>query len=306
MSERVQGSVQEGAEPNTGTVSVAAASAVESLARWSVDWEGSTRVAGLIRVFLAMILWARFGRDNILFWDLSWSGLACSAAFFATSTAMLLGVRARWSTAAAGLVALYMVYVVGPTKFEPWTHHHTTLLAHVVCLCALTPCDRSYSLDRWWALRRAELLGTPIPTEWGPLWGIRLLQLQLCFVYAFTAFDKLSAGFLSGARLAHIIGRFYVGSVLPIGAWFDAACAVAACSTVVLEAALAVGLFSTRARRMLLPLGLMLHAAFYVTLDVWTYSATVYALYLAFLDPSVVHRAIDRLQGHASDRLGGP
>ena len=59
---------------------------------------------------------------------------------------------------------------------------------------------------------------------------------------------------------------------------------------VVVEYVLAFAIFVRRWQAFVLPLGLALHAAFYVLLPVNTYSATVMVLYLALLDPDAVHR----------------
>ena len=59
------------------------------------------------------------------------------------------------------------------------------------------------------------------------------------------------------------------------------------------------------ARYLLLP-GLAFHAVIYCTLPVYTFSATMVVLYLAYFDPDDVHGFIDRLQGRssASDKAG--
>ena len=71
-----------------------------------------------------------------------------------------------------------------------------------------------------------------------------------------------------------------------------------AIAVVVVEYALAFAIFVRRWQAIVLPVGLALHAAFYVLLPVNTYSATVMVLYLALLDPDAVHRFLDRIQGH--------
>ena len=74
--------------------------------------------------------------------------------------------------------------------------------------------------------------------------------------------------------------------------------AVLAVTVVVVEFFLAFAIFVRRWRACVVPIGLALHAAFYVLLPVSTYSATMMVLYLALLDPDEVHRFIDRLLGH--------
>jgi hypothetical protein len=182
---------------------------------------------------------------------------------------------------------------------EPWTHHHTYVLAAGTFLCALTPCGRSYSLDRWLALRRAERAGRPAPPERGNLWGLRLIALQLSLIYLYTAYDKTTAAFLGGERMEGILLYYYLGSDLPRWPGFHALMAAVSVATVLLEYALGVGLLFRRTRRRLVLPGLALHAAFYVLLPVRTYSATIFVLYLAYFDAGAVHAVIDRLSGYA-------
>jgi hypothetical protein len=75
--------------------------------------------------------------------------------------------------------------------------------------------------------------------------------------------------------------------------------AVLSIIVVVVEYFLAFAIFVRRWQMFVLPLGLALHAAFYMLLPVNTYSATVMVLYLALLDPDAVHRFLDRMiQSH--------
>jgi hypothetical protein len=58
---------------------------------------------------------------------------------------------------------------------------------------------------------------------------------------------------------------------------------------------LAVGLWIPRWRNAFLALGVALHAVFYVLIPVETFSVTMFALYLAFVDPEDVDRVVDAL-----------
>lgn len=260
-----------------------------------LEREASTRSAALLRIGLALLLWARFALDVAPWSNFEPARLALSASFFASTTLMLVGAWSRVATAWAGATALVMVYGFGPRTMEPWTHHHTTLLAHATALLALTECGRSLSVDRWWGLRRALGRGGPCPPERGPTWGLVLIGFQVSVVYLSSAFDKCNLAFLSGERLQHTLQHLYWGAdpvTLPL---WEPATLVAAWVVVVLEVALGVGLWSAKGRRLLIPLGLLLHATFYVLLPVGTFSLTMALLYLAYVDPDAVHAAIDEL-----------
>lgn len=262
------------------------------------DAEGSSRTAALIRIGLALAVWARFAESMLLFKDLSQIGLLRGVAFYVLTTAMLLGFRSRLSAFLTGMLlyAFYHYWGQGQGR-EPWAHHHVYVLAVGTTLTSLTPCGRSYSIDRWLAVRRAEKAGEAPPPERGPVWGLRLIMIQLGTIYVFAALDKTTAAFLSGERMEHFLAGHYLGIDHPSEGWVPVACQLAAVTTVALEFALAFGLPFARTRRYLFIPGLLLHASFYVLLPVQTYTVTMFVLYLAYVDPDAAHRTIDRMQG---------
>ncbi len=275
------------------------ADTLRRLFAWCVQTEGSSRSSALIRIFLVLIIWTRWGSEVLLFRSLSSPAhLILSLSYFASTTLMLLGVFSRASTLWAGLTTLSMYYYFGlELGREPWTHHHAYLLAFATLLCAFTPCGRSYSLDRWWALCRAQKAGLPPPREWGNLWGLRLIALQLSMVYLYSAYNKTTAAYLTGERMEGYLLRYYLGSDLPRWPGFHELMAVMGSGTVVLEYALAVGLLFASTRRWLVIPGLLLHGSFYVLLPILTFSATMVLLYLAYFDANTIHAVIDRLGG---------
>jgi len=270
------------------------------LVHWAVDSEASSRSSALVRIGLALLLWARWAGELVLSGGHSPDFLLFSCAFFAATTAMLLGVVSRLATLASAVGAFVLYGYGGYVLGRPgWAHHHTYLLALATLLCALTPCGRSYSLDRWLAVRRAERAGLRPPPERGNVWGLRLIAIQLSLVYFWAAFDKSHAVFLSGAALERLWLYLYWPQALPPGGLFHAAVLVASVGTVALEYALAFGLPWRRTRRWLLIPGLLFHGILYVAMPVRTFSLTMALLYLAYLDPDRVHGVLERMQGHA-------
>ncbi|WP_292330073.1 HTTM domain-containing protein [Mesorhizobium sp.] len=273
-------------------------------AAWAAGMEGSSRSSALIRIGLAMLFWSRWAGELLLYRDQSPAGLFLAANFFLSTTLLFIGYHSRLAAVWTGSVGLAMYYYFGfDLGREPWTHHHAYLLAVAALLIALTPCDRSYSLDRYLAVTRAERMGVPPPAERGNLWGLRLIVVQLSVLYFFAAFDKSNYAFLSGARLEQIFLWFYAGSDYPSGfAWLATIVSVA---VVVLEYGLAFGLPFRATRRYLVLPGLAFHAIIYVTLPVYTFSATMALLYLAYFDADAVDRVIARLQGIGSAATAG-
>ena len=259
-----------------------------------LDRRGSTRAVALIRIALVLICWARWATELMFVhrperWPLSLS-------FFLCSTALLIGWRTRLANVLFAAVLWWMYAGYGFGGGVPgWAHHHTYLLVASVTWLAFTPSGRSFSIDRWLTVRRARVDGRPVPPEEGPLWGTVLLAAQCSAVYLFSAWDKTNLFFLSGDHLVAILQHFYTGSDPIELPGFQALCTALAVATVVLEYLLPVGLFVRRWQRWLVPVGLALHAIFFVVLPVSTFSVTMAVLYLAYLDPEAVHRTVDEL-----------
>ena len=265
---------------------------------WGADAQGSTRPLGLIRIALAVIVFVRFGSELSFYQGDSLSFLLLGAAFFVFTSMMLVGYMAE--TACAGvaiLLATFQFYLGYMRGYPGWTSHHVYLLLVSVSLLALSPCGRSFSLDRYRALATARS-PRDVPPEYGDLWTQRLIALQLGALYFWTAVDKTNWQFLSGQRLQEAFIWSYDGRALEPLISAGALLPALAVTVVVVEYFLAFAIFAQRWRACVLPIGLALHAAFYVLLPVSTYSATMMVLYLALIDPDEVHRLIDRMLRH--------
>jgi hypothetical protein len=272
---------------------------------WALASEGSTRPAALLRISLALVLWARFAGELALYRVRSAAELGLALVFFVASTLMLVGLWARVAAALTALTMIVIVYGFGLYGGRPgWIHHHTYLLMWATILCALAPCGRSLGVDRWRALRRAAQGGPPAPPERANLWAMRLCALQLAALYLASAIDKSDLAFLGGDRLEAILLWTYADAGLTASPGLRVAAIAGAWLVVALEYALAVGLLLPRARRWLIWPGLAMHAGFYVLVPVSTFSVTVACLYLAVLDPDELHRGLARLLGPRDDGVG--
>lgn len=270
---------------------------------WAVNTQGSSRSSALLRIGLAMLFWSRWAGELLFYVDQSPVGLFLAASFFVATALLFVGYHSRAAAVWTGSIGMAMYYYFGfQLGREPWTHHHTYLLAIAALLIALTPCGASYSLDRYLAVMRAERAGLPPPAERGNLLGLRLIVVQLSVLYFFAAFDKTNHAFLSGARLEAIFLWYYAGSDYPAGLAWPAT--IISFGVVALEYSLAFGLPFRATRRYLVLPGLAFHAIIYVTLPVYTFSATMALLYLAYFDADAVDRVIARLQGIESTGTG--
>ncbi|MEZ4382598.1 MAG: HTTM domain-containing protein [Nannocystaceae bacterium] len=266
------------------------------LAAWALDVEGSTRPAALIRVGAVPLLWSCVGEHMSLARATSAAEAGVVALFYAASLAVLVGLRTRLATALTAAVLVHLHLAADAVPFARFfTHHHQALLTALFVLLVFVPAGRSLSVDRWLATRRAAERGAAPPAERGPLWALRLVALQVSAVYLWSVVDKLSPDFLSGARLERIAMELYAGSDLTEGTLFRGLLVAASWAALALEAALGVGLWSRRARRWLVPAGILFHAALFLALPVCVFSALMVLLYLAFAAPAAVDRAIARL-----------
>lgn len=265
---------------------------------WLLWSEGSTRTVALIRIGLVALLWDRLAAEFLLYRADDAVELAVSLGFFLATGLLFVGLWTRFAAALNAVVMLTMFVFLGHVRdVEPYRHHHVFLLVASSVLLAFTPCGRSFSLDRAWALYRQHGGGGAAPPERGPLYGQRLLAMQISAVYLWAAWDKLTPGFLSGERLQHIlIDRYFTSDPVTLSG-FAAFCTFGAISTVVIEGGLAVGLWIRRIQLPVMVVGALFHAMLFVMLPVGPFTLNMILLYLAFLDPGVVHRAIDRMVG---------
>ena len=163
-------------------------------------------------------------------------------------------------------------------------------MTFATCALAATPCGRSLSLDRLLALRAGDA-----PPERGPLWATHALRMLVTAVYLGAVISKANAGWLSGDRMAMLLAHYYTGHVWLDAWWIERGLQLVTVYVVALEACLIGGLWSARARRYLMPQGVLMHWGFFILLPVESFSLTMVTLYLAFLPGGDVHRVIDRM-----------
>jgi hypothetical protein len=257
---------------------------------------GSTRAIGLMRIGIALLCWSRWADELMPLRNQSPWYWVLALSFYLSTTAMLIGFGTRVATAATALTLIWMVGGFGwMAGHEPWTHHHTHLLMLAAVWLAFTPCGRSFSFDRWLAVRRARAAGEVPPPETGPLWAVPLLSVQVSAVYFFSAIDKSTVRFLSGHHLEAIFTKFYTGSDPIELPGFTLFCLVSAWVVVVLEYVLPFALFVRAWHWFLVPLGMAFHLLLYVSIPVGTFSLTMCVLYLAYLHEDDVHAVVDTL-----------
>lgn len=264
--------------------------------RWALLEEGSTRPTALMRIGLGLMLWLRLADRFLIHADSSPRDVLLAVIFHLATLGTVLGAFTRLSTALVALLSFGGFAWMGPVWGAPgWGSHNIHLLVCSTMLLALCPAGRSLSLDRWWALKRAERGGPPPPSERAPLWSVRLLGVLVCTVYLSTALDKTGEVWLSGHRLQAVIAEHYTGSALLDDPLYEGLIMVAAIGVWLLELVLVGGLLFRRTRLPLAMAGVLLHGGFSILFRVFTFSANMILLYLPLFPPAQVDAALTRL-----------
>ena len=182
------------------------------------------------------------------------------AAMLAMGALVVVGIAARPSLFLSGVAGIFLL-LCDRMRY----HHHIYTLYLMALVVAFMPCDRSWARGRRFA---------PDDERLGPLWAMRLLQLQLSIIYLASAGSKLlDAEWRSGQVLAdrvvryggHAIARGVPHAIVrflqsPLGGQLMAKGAIAT------ELGLAVGLWHPRTRRLAAWAGILFH----VTIDFTT------------------------------------
>jgi hypothetical protein len=260
---------------------------------------GSTRSVAILRIGIALILWTRFGALMTAWQGHSLARLALSIVFHTTTALLFVGLFSRVAAAINGLVGVVLLLFLGQI------HHHTYVLVLVTILLSMAPCDRSFSLDRLRAIRRADARGEARPAERGDLWATRLIGFQLSLIYLWGTYDKIvTPGYLSGRAIEQMLLYFHFGADYPAIPHFLLLAQLISFGTLAMEPFLAVALWLPRWRRIAIPLGMAFHATLYFLLPISTFTLTLWLLYIVFIPPDDVHAFIDRFVGTDTKRQG--
>lgn len=251
---------------------------------------GSTRPLALFRICLGALLYMRFGQELSIHAVNSVPEMLFAGAFFAASAMVFVGLFTRPAlfVATALLAAMYYGKFFG--WYQPgWGHHHHYVLMICCFLTGLGNSGRSFSIDRALALDSGSA-----PQERAHTWPQTLIVLQLCAIYLWTAIDKTNPGYLSGEWLQRIMEWVASGHpAYPIATskWFTLP---GSWIVLAIEYALPIAIMARWRLKFVIPIGLALHAAFYVLLPVFTYSATMMAIYLLVVDPDWLDAQMDK------------
>jgi hypothetical protein len=207
---------------------------------------------------------------------------------------VLIAFTAGFGTPVMGVLALFALAAMWHRS--PWIQNGGDRLLRIWLLTmAITPCGRAWSVDAW-------LRGTA-PGATVPVYGHRLVQIQLVVMYTYTGIAKLTGHtWLDGTAV------YYSWSDYGYARWpamFDAllthgpvraAGMALTWATLVWEIFFGPLVLWRRTRMPTLIAGLILHAGIFATLSVGIFSWSTVWAYLAWLDPGWAARLADRFR----------
>jgi len=205
------------------------------------------------------------------------------AAMLTMGALVVAGIAARPSLFLSGIAGIYLL-LCDRMRY----HHHIYTLYLMALLVAFMPCDRSWARGRRFA---------PDEERIGPLWAMRLLQLQLTLIYVASGGSKLfDAEWRSGAVLADRLVRYGSSAIArgvphaivdflrsPLGGSLMAKGAI--CT----ELGLAVALWHPRTRRLAAWAGILFHVTIDLTtgVDIFSWlSILILYLFASYATPS--------------------
>lgn len=161
------------------------------------------------------------------------------------------------------------------------------LLRLVAFYFILAPAGAALSIDRW----RAG--GTPWDFPRRAPWALRLIQLQLSFMYLASVFWKLQGEeWVDGTAFGYIARLTDLQRLVVPDFLSDQLILVnlATYGTLAVEFALAVLVWNRRARPWVLVAGVALHLGIEITMTLGFFSMVVFVTYLAFVPPDTAER----------------
>jgi Vitamin K-dependent gamma-carboxylase len=221
--------------------------------------------------------------------DVVHSDLAVGALYVALLSGAV-GVLVGWHTRVSAAVVL--VALVSFERANPYVFNSGDGLLRLLALyVTIAPSGLAFSLD---ARRR----GTAEPA-YHPIWSLRLIQIQVSAMYLGAVWSKLDGtAWRDGTAAVYATGlpdlvRFPAFDLLGRS---TLAAHAATYGTMLMEAALVVGLWHRRTRVYALAAGITFHLAIDLSIRVGFFTLAVFTAYLSFADPGRVRALVDAAQ----------
>jgi hypothetical protein len=207
-------------------------------------------------------------------------GTATGWVIWTANMGAFAGLMLGWRTGIVSIAAFIAsgVLILWNT-LPPSAAQH--LLHNLTLYTVLSDCGRVWSLDA----RRAAARGQMVRATPQPVWPLRLLQYQICVMYASAAMYKLLDPAWRDGSVLHYILNYNAFQRIPgqVPPALDPLLAVMTFMTVGWEALFAPAMLLRFTRRLFLMAGIFMHLGMGAFLDLGPFTPTVLAAYPAFV-----------------------
>lgn len=208
---------------------------------------------------------------------------------------LTLGFRSRLMALVAALLAATFHH-----RLPELMNGGDSLFRNGLYYLILAPSGATWSLDHLLRRRRARARGEPISDE--PVliepWSVRLMQLQLCFVYLFTGLVKLGEDYFNGVAIYWVLNDTAVSrwpyGVVPIPLFV---CRLMTWGTLAFELTFIVLIWIKPLRRWIILAGLGLHLGILATMEIGWFSQVTMCWYALFVSGETLGRWERRGEG---------
>ena len=185
------------------------------------------------------------------------------------------------------------VVLVSLRRRDPYINNGgDSLVRYLAFFLMLSPAGAALSVDRW-RKRRDDFWEAPRRAPW----PLRLMQIQVAFVYLFTLFLKVQGErWVDGTAVVDSLRVGDLARFRPPAALLDSLLLanVLTYVTLALELALAVLVWHRAFRPYVLAAGVALHVFIEVTMSLGFFSVVMIIAYITFVPEDSMARAIDR------------
>jgi HTTM domain len=208
-------------------------------------------------------------------------GLAAGWAMWAANFFAYLALVVGWRT---DVTSLFAFVASGALIWWNWLPLSAaqSLLHNLTLYLVLSDSGRVWSMDA----RRAAKRGRPLAPIPQPVWPLRLLQYQLCVMYAAAAMFKLLDPTWRDGTALHYILNYNTFQRIPgqVPPSFAPLLAALGYTTLAWEGLFPLAMLTRTTRRVFVLLGIGLHLGMWALLDLGAFTPTVLAAYVAFID----------------------
>lgn len=224
--------------------------------------------------------------DDSWLWPIHWLCLGITAMY-------CLGIFSRVTSILSFLITISYSQRVPVANFG-----FDQILGMLCLYLALSPSGAAFSLDAVWKRIRCSRNGMPyqVALSSSARMSMRLIQLHLCAIYFWAGISKLKGpSWWTGEALWRVIAnQEYQTMDLTWLAWVPAVPFIIAHVTILWELFFVALIWRPSLRGIMLTMGVLMHVGIGAFLGMWTFGLIMAFAYLAFSDPALWRRRMDR------------